>query len=372
MRIYVALLVCMTALTNASAADKMIRLSKSINFDPVPKEVIKEAPAKPATPEAASASASSGVLASASSSASSSASISASSSASSSASASASSSASASASASAKESANPKTAAAREAALKEQDEQSRMELSAKVAERLAALRKLKEAPKVKSRYVYGHKGAKKTAAKEHASKESASHEHAVHWSYGGQEGPESWGKLSSLWSKCGTGTRQSPIDINDGIRVDLDPVRFDYKPTSFNVINNGHTVQVNMGTGNFITIMGSSYELLQFHFHRPSEERVNGKTFQMVIHLVHKNDEGKLAVVAKAPLDIGQLLPVRREYFTYMGSLTTPPCSEEVMWIVVKEPLRLSAQQIEIFARLYPMNARPIQPKYDRLIKESN
>ena len=225
--------------------------------------------------------------------------------------------------------------------------------------------------------------------------------HGSHWTYEGEAGPAHWGKLNPAWAKCATGTRQSPIDIRDGMRLDLEKIQFDYQSGPFSVINNGHTVQVNVSTGNRITVTGRTYELDQFHFHRPSEERINGKGFPMVAHLVHKDAEGRLAVVAllieegtanpvvqnvwnNMPLeknepvrpaiqiDIGQLLPARRDYYTYMGSLTTPPCSEGVLWLVMKDPIQLSSQQIAIFSRLYPMNARPIQADSGRIIKESN
>ncbi len=224
---------------------------------------------------------------------------------------------------------------------------------------------------------------------------------AAHWDYGGSGGPETWGQMKPEFSKCSTGTRQSPIDIRDGIKVELDPVRFDYKPSGFRVVDNGHTVQVNLAAGNSIEVMGRHYELLQFHFHRPSEERIDGKQFDMVVHLVHKDLEGRLAVVAvllergaaqgvvqsvwnnlplekgeevpaRTTLNLNDLLPPERHYFTYMGSLTTPPCSEGVLWMVMKQPVPISAEQIGIFARLYPMNARPIQSASGRLIKESN
>lgn len=229
----------------------------------------------------------------------------------------------------------------------------------------------------------------------------AGHGAEVHWSYEGQGGPERWGQLRPDFNKCATGTRQSPIDIREGIAVDLEPIVFDYKPSNFSVIDNGHTVQVNVAQGNSIQIMGRRYELLQFHFHRPSEERINGRQFDMVAHLVHKDAEGRLAVVAvlldrgsthaliqtvwanlpleknelqqaQATLDMNQLLPESRLYYTYMGSLTTPPCSEGVLWMVLKQPVQVSNQQINIFSRLYPMNARPVQPSQGRLIKESN
>ncbi len=225
--------------------------------------------------------------------------------------------------------------------------------------------------------------------------------HAAHWAYEGEGGPKNWGGLKPEFAKCSTGLRQSPIDIRDGIKVQLDPVQIDYRPSAFRVIDNGHTVQVNMAPGNLIEVIGRRYELLQFHFHRPSEERINGRQFEMVAHLVHKDAEGRLAVIAvlldrgsahplvqtvwnnlplekgeevpaKALIDLNVLLPPERAYFTYMGSLTTPPCSEGVLWMVMKEPVTISTEQISVFSRLYPMNARPIQSASGRLIKESN
>ncbi len=226
-------------------------------------------------------------------------------------------------------------------------------------------------------------------------------EHVEHWDYQGSGGPERWGRMKPEFAKCSSGTRQSPIDIREGIKVELDPVQFDYKPSTFKVVDNGHTIQVNVAPGNSIEVMGQRYELVQFHFHRPSEERIDGKAFDMVAHLVHKNLEGRLAVVAvllekgsaqpvvqsvwnnlplekgdeiaaRAPIDLNRLLPAERGYFTYMGSLTTPPCSEGVLWMVMKQPVPISGEQIDIFARLYPMNARPIQSASGRLIKQSN
>ncbi len=224
---------------------------------------------------------------------------------------------------------------------------------------------------------------------------------SAHWDYAGDTGPQNWSQLKPEFAQCSNGRRQSPIDIRDGIRVQLDPVQFDYRPSGFRVIDNGHTVQVNVGPGNSIEVLGRRYDLVQFHFHRPSEERINGRQFDMVAHLVHKDIDGRLAVVAvlldrgsaqplvqtvwnnlplekgeevaaQVPIDLNGLLPADRSYFTYMGSLTTPPCSEGVLWMVMKNPVPISSEQIGIFARLYPMNARPIQSAAGRLIKESN
>ncbi len=221
------------------------------------------------------------------------------------------------------------------------------------------------------------------------------------WRYEGEGGPAQWARMHPDWHACGEGERQSPIDIRDGLRVDLEPVQFDYRPSRFSVLDNGHTIQVNPARGNVITTGGRSYELVQFHFHLPSEERINGRGYPMVLHLVHKDAHGRYVVVAlladeggqhgvvqqvwnnlplerhdtamaSVPMDLAGLLPERRDYYTYMGSMTTPPCTEGVQWIVMKEPIRLSGAQISLFARLYPMNARPIQAHAGRRIMESN
>lgn len=260
------------------------------------------------------------------------------------------------------------------------------EVAAMVKARLEAIRKARAA---------------RAAAAAKNAELNPSAKHGAHWSYEGETGPLRWGKLNPAWAKCDSGNRQSPIDIRDGIKVDLEPVVFEYAASGFNVVNNGHTVQVNVAPGNRFTLTGRTYELQQFHFHRPAEEKVDGKGFDMVAHLVHKDEEGRLAVVAvlieegtqhagiqtvwnNLPLEKHEplvpviqfdpvlMLPQRRDYYTFMGSLTTPPCSEGVLWIVMKEPIKASKHQLDIFARLYPMNARPVQALAGRLIKESN
>ncbi len=222
-----------------------------------------------------------------------------------------------------------------------------------------------------------------------------------HWDYAGEAGPDAWGRLKPEYATCSTGERQSPIDIRGGIAVQLEPIQFDYRASAFSVTDNGHTVQVNLPAGNAITVLGRRFELLQFHFHKPSEERINGRQYDMVVHLVHKDAEGRLAVVAvlldrgvaqpviqavwnalplekneaqaaPGPIDLNKLLPEDRRYYTYMGSLTTPPCSEGVLWMVMKTPVPVSPEQVDIFAHLYPMNARPVQRVAGRLIKESD
>jgi carbonic anhydrase len=235
--------------------------------------------------------------------------------------------------------------------------------------------------------------------KSKAAKEEAVHHEDPHWTYEGKTGAAKWGKMSDKFAVCSTGQRQSPIDIREAIRADLPPLEFAYKPLPLSIIDNGHTVQVNTAGAGSITVEGESFELLQFHFHKPSEERINGKTYDMVVHLVHKSKDNRLAVVAvmlqagqehklirtlwsnlpleqnKAVLkpdiaiDPSLLLPKTRSYYTFMGSLTTPPCSEGVLWLVLKTPVELSREQIADFGKLYVSNARPVQPRNARVIK---
>lgn len=297
-----------------------------------------------------------------------------------------------SASTSAPEPAKSKGAASNDHVMMEADDDVQQSLAEKIKVRLAALRERNAA-----------KAAAAAAAPKVKPKEKAVvvAEAPKHWSYDGEDGPANWAKVNPAWSLCGAGKRQSPIDIHDGIKVDLEPIKFEYQPVHFKVTDTGHTIQVDLEPGNRFTLTGHTFELLQFHFHRPSEERVNGKGFPMVVHLVHKGDDGKLAVIAllveegfanniiqnvwnNLPLekhtpvvptgliDVSQLLPLAPQYYTYMGSLTTPPCSEEVLWMVMKQPIKMSTAQLGIFARLYPMNARPLQMAEERMIKESN
>ncbi|HZX26844.1 MAG TPA: carbonic anhydrase family protein [Telluria sp.] len=279
-------------------------------------------------------------------------------------------------------------------------EESEDELNARIAKRIADMRAAQiERANQQARARKAAEAKKREEARKAAAPPPPAH--GTHWEYEGELGPANWSKINVDWAACGTGRRQSPIDIRDGMKVDLENITFDYKPSSFTVVDNGHTVQVNVASGNYITVGNRSYELQQFHFHRPSEERVNGKGYEMVVHLVHKDAEGKLAVVAVllergralAPiqtvwnnlplekndvvsptvvLDLNELLPKGRDYYTYMGSLTTPPCTEGVLWLVMKQPKQAAPAQLALFARLYPLNARPIQQAAGRVIKESS
>lgn len=226
-----------------------------------------------------------------------------------------------------------------------------------------------------------------------------SHAHEAHWDYEGEYAPYRWGDMKPDFASCKVGTRQSPIDIRNPVIGEVEPIRFRYEDVSLKVTNNGHTIQVDYAPGSFILFGGNRYELVQFHFHSPSEERINGRSFDMVAHLVHKSAQGRLAVVAvlltvgneqpmlqqvwnampgtrdrtRERLDVlinaKQLLPADQTYYSYMGSLTTPPCTEGVQWLVMKTPVEISRDQVSHFTALYPMNARPLQAQNDRLIK---
>ena len=221
---------------------------------------------------------------------------------------------------------------------------------------------------------------------------------AGHWSYTGHGAPPHWAALAQEYATCKLGKVQSPIDIRGAQGADLPAIQFDYKPVPLAVIDNGHTIQVNYAPGSSIEVGGVRYELQQFHFHKPSEEKVGGKAHDMVAHLVHKAADGKLAVVAvlidkgtanpaiatiwknipkakemettaDATIDAAALLPADKGYYSYQGSLTTPPCSEDVRWFVLKTPVKMAPAQLAAFAKLYPMNARPTQPLNGRTIE---
>jgi carbonic anhydrase len=219
------------------------------------------------------------------------------------------------------------------------------------------------------------------------------------WSYEGAHGPGHWGALKAEYAACGTGKHQSPIDIRNAKAADLPAIEFSYSPSPFRIIDNGHSIQINVNPGNFIKVGGQRWDLTQFHFHHPSEERIQGRSFPMVAHLVHKDAGGKLAVVAVllktgrvnpfiealwknmpadvekehvpegAAVDLNHLLPADRGYYTFSGSLTTPPCSEDVTWFVLKHQAEISKLEEQVFAAKYAHNARPVQPLNGRTIQ---
>ena len=227
--------------------------------------------------------------------------------------------------------------------------------------------------------------------------------HSAHWSYRGATSPVHWAAMEPEFKTCGLGREQSPVDIRRDavLKADLPPIEFAYRPTPLKIIDNGHTIQVNYAPGSHIDVAGHRYELVQFHFHRPSEERIDGRRYDMVAHLVHRDADGRLAVVAAllsagavnpmvatlwnnlpsrketevgpqgVEVDAAELLPVDRAYYTFDGSLTTPPCSEGVTWFVLKNPSNVSSGEVSRFAHVYPMNARPVQPLNGRVVRTS-
>jgi carbonic anhydrase len=233
-------------------------------------------------------------------------------------------------------------------------------------------------------------------------KENSSPTPAKHWGYTADVAPSHWSELNEKYHMCSEGKSQSPINIVASSDIDLLALKLDYKTKSGTVIDNGHTVQVNIEAGSTFTIEKDIYELKQFHFHTPSENNINAKSFPLEAHFVHATTDGKLAVVAvmfeeaksnnaiiskiwsKFPLKEGKksklilsieeiqaLLPSNKDYYKFTGSLTTPPCSEEVKWHVIKTPLTISKEQVKQFFDIYGhTNNRPIQDTNKRSIEE--
>lgn len=220
------------------------------------------------------------------------------------------------------------------------------------------------------------------------------------WSYDGATGPDTWGRLSPDYALCRDGRRQSPIDLGDGLAVDLAPIQFAYNAAAYRVVDGRQYLQVVVENGGFL-LLGKTYRLQEMRLHAPSEFTVAGKSFTMEAQLIHRANDGQTAIVSvllesgaenpviqaalnNLPLerggsvappgqsvDIGALLPGKRGYFTFMGSLTTPPCSEDVLWLVLQQAQQVSSEQLAIFQRLYRPNARPIQPAFGRIVKQS-
>jgi carbonic anhydrase len=212
---------------------------------------------------------------------------------------------------------------------------------------------------------------------------------AAHWGYEGAGGPQAWGSLSEVNKACASGQEQSPIDLTGGVDAEVSNIALHWKPSTWNVVNNGHTIQVEGKDGGYAIIDGERFDLLQFHFHTPSEHTMDGHNYPMEVHFVHKNAEGRLAVIGvlmmpggenplfttimdKAPKEEGSvsagtveqrglIAPINGMY-RYQGSLTTPPCSETVLWTVLSTPILVSQEDVARFQALFPTNARPIQP----------
>jgi carbonic anhydrase len=217
-----------------------------------------------------------------------------------------------------------------------------------------------------------------------------------HWGYAGELDPAHWGDLSPEFATCKEGQTQSPIDIRYARPLDYQPLSFQYRSDALAIINNGHTMQVDPGPGSFLVVNGHEYALQQFHFHTPSEHRIRGAQADMELHLVHRDAQGKIAVVAvlmnagrhinstlkriaEVLPPVGEsfygrqvatnplfLLPPDRSYFSYPGSLTTPPCTEGVDWFVMAEPVEVDAALVARFRQAMGVNARPPQPDNGR------
>ncbi len=225
-----------------------------------------------------------------------------------------------------------------------------------------------------------------------------------HWSYSGETGPEAWGELDEAYQLCALGTEQSPIDLVEASFTpeDLQDIEFNYQSSALTLTNNGHTIQATYDPGSSMVLDGEAYELLQFHFHTPSEHALNGNLSGAELHFVHRRvgTEGELAVVgvlieegeensalapvlANAPeegetetfgetVDANTLLPEGRVTYRYPGSLTTPPCSQGVKWNVLAQPIQMSAEQIQTLFSIIGESNRPLQPLGDRVLLEDS
>jgi carbonic anhydrase len=222
------------------------------------------------------------------------------------------------------------------------------------------------------------------------------------WGYSGDFGPEHWGDMTGAFDSCRNGETQSPVDISTVTIKAIPDISFDYQASPLQVVDNGRMIQLNYSAGSHIRVGDKSYQLLEFHFHNPSEHTIGGKRYPMAVHLVHQADNGKLAIIAVmmkegaanalmdtlwSMLPTGKglektvdtmmisataLVPADKTYFSYTGSLTTPPCSESVDWLVMAQAVEVSASQIEKFKRRYAGNSRPLQPLNQRRVLLAN
>lgn len=229
---------------------------------------------------------------------------------------------------------------------------------------------------------------------------SACAESAPHWSYEGQAGPENWGNLSEKFATCKLGQFQSPIDIRFVTKANLPALKMDYHSEAESLVNNGHTLQVTVDDEDEFKLDNRVFTLRQYHFHAPSENLINGKRYPLEVHFVHADAKGSLAVVAvmfdvgadnsalnpilkHIPAELNQsvklderydlkpLFPTDLHYYRFSGSLTTPPCTEGLRWLVMKNPVTLSAAQLAQFQKaLAQSNNRPVQPLNGRMVVE--
>jgi carbonic anhydrase len=221
-----------------------------------------------------------------------------------------------------------------------------------------------------------------------------------HWEYKGSAGPDNWGQLGGAFALCGSGQRQSPVDIEaPATDAKLLPIRFTYKTADVTVRNTGHGVQVDYPFGNYVEIDGERYDLTSVTLHAPSEHKLSGIPYDVEMQIAHKSADGKLAMIAvlfeegrenaglgpiwsaipqdpgshptPVAFDLSPTLPRKRQFFHYQGSLTTPPCSEGVRWFVLTEPVGVSAKQVDLLAQIVKFNARPVQPLHGRRVSRS-
>jgi carbonic anhydrase len=242
-----------------------------------------------------------------------------------------------------------------------------------------------------------------------AAQETSQHKDIkAHWGYEPGNGPASWGKLNRDWLLCAEGNEQSPVDLTGAKQQKFDEMNLAFPPANLKIvhqthvidaIDNGHTIQINYDKGETFTIGDESYKLRQYHFHSPSEHTVNGRHYPMEMHMVHISKEKKLAVIGvfieegrhneafetiwsnlpkktgqevhleNVQGDIDDMLPKNKATYRYSGSLTTPPCSEDVRWFVYAEPIQLSSDQIKVFRKIFYGNNRPTQPLNDRTLR---
>jgi len=220
------------------------------------------------------------------------------------------------------------------------------------------------------------------------------------WSYEGRTGPDNWGRLGGANKVCAAGSQQSPLDIVSSVQAELPRLDIAWSRRVDTIVNNGHTIQLNLADGGTLKVGGDTYKLVQFHFHRPSEHLIDGKRSPMEVHFVHASAAGAYGVIgvmmtagkpnagfntivasmpakagppvkADVAIDPNLLLPAGRGYYSYAGSLTTPPCAETVAWMLLTDPIEVAGADIAVFAKLYPMNARPAQKQNRRFVLRS-
>ncbi len=219
----------------------------------------------------------------------------------------------------------------------------------------------------------------------------------AHWSYEGEEGPEHWGELDPSYALCADGSAQTPIDVVSPSPAELVDPELAYEAGTADVENTGHTIQANAAPGSVLRVGGEEYPLAQMHFHAPSEHAIDGVHSAVEAHFVHETEDERIAVVGvlldagdspneawqpfvdalsikegetvEADLDWPALLPAEPSTIRYRGSLTTPPCTEGVSWLLMQQPLSVGAEQVEAFEAAYSENNRPVQPLSDRIVQ---